>query len=338
MRKLFGNSKGQMLVIYTGALVALLAALALGTDVAVMFVNWQQVRKTADASAIAGATYLTGLSYPSSAVDPTCTSEPDDAQKAACTYAVKNGLTASDLQMSEPTSQTIKVTANETGLSYYFAQVVGLSTYNVGATAVAQGPGNIQTDTLGMFPVGFQCNSPCNLSEIPGQPIKFGLKFVNGLANGNWQWLALGGNGSSVLGTNVDDGATGSYTIGQIINSAPGNKGNSNPVNTGLADRFARCAAIEAQANFSEPCTTAAENPTDIPLGDPCLVVMPAVDFNGCGGNCSLAIEGFALVYLDQTSSSTQINGCFVSSVVPNTIAGATAPALGGLVADVLTQ
>lgn len=338
MRKSFGSSKGQMAVVYAATIAGLCAALALGTDVTVMFINWQQVRKTADASAIAGATYLTGLTFPDSAVDSTCTGEADDAQKAACTYAVKNGLSASQVTMSEPTSTTLKVTAYETDLPYYFGKVFGLSNYNVGATAVAQGPGNIQTDTLGMFPVGFQCTKPCNLSSIPGGPIKFGLKFVDGLANGNWQWLSLGGTGSSVLGTNVDTGATGSYTIGQVINSAPGNKGNSSNVNTGLADRFARCKSVESQANFSEPCTTAAANPTDIPIGDPCLVVMPAVDFNGCGGNCNLAIEGFALVYLDSDSTSTTLDGCFVSSVVPNTIAGATAPALGGLVADVLIQ
>ncbi len=343
MNRLFGSSKGQMMVIYTGALVALLAALALGTDVAVMFVNWQMVRKTADASAIAGATYLTGLSYPSGAVDPTCTGEPDDAQKAACTYAVKNGLSASNLQMSEPTSQTIQVKAYETGLSYYFAQVVGLSTYSVGATAVAQGPGNIETDTIGLFPVGLQCNEPCNLSDLdPGQPVHFGDKFVDGLDPGNWQFMAPDANGASALGTALQYGASGSFSVPNPDGSCPtgssctistetGNQGNSANVKAGLAARLNACNSI------SDPCT--GSDPTNIPVNDPCLVVVPAVDFAGSSGKKPLTIEGFALIYLDPaTTTSTSINGCFVSTVVPNTIASTTAPALGGLVADVLIQ
>ncbi len=343
MRKSFGSSKGQMMVVYAAALAGLLGALALGTDVAVMFVNWQQVRKTADAAAIAGATYLTGLSFPDSAVASSCTGEPDDAQKAACTYAVNNGLTASDLTMSEPTSQTIQVTASETGLPYDFGKVFGLTTYNVGATAVAQGPGNIQTVTIGLFPVGLQCTNPCNLSSLdPGQAVSFGAKFVGGLAPGNWQFLAPDGNGASALGQAIEYGATGSFSVPNPDGSCPtgssctittetGNQGNSNPVKTGLAARLNSCQSI------SEPCS--GSNPTNIPLNDPCLVIVPAVDFTGVNGKKPVTIEGFALIYIDPaTTTSTSINGCFVSTVVPNTIASATAPALGGLVADVLIQ
>lgn len=100
---------------------------------------------------------------------------------------------------------------------------------------------------------------------------------------------------------------------------------------TGLADRLNSCPPI------SEPCS--GSNPTNIPLNDPCLVVVPAVDFHQVNGNKGLNIEGFALIYIDPaTTTASNINGCFVSTVVPNTIAGATAPALGGLVADVLIQ
>ncbi|MGH7925140.1 MAG: pilus assembly protein TadG-related protein [Candidatus Binatus sp.] len=332
MRKIFRSSRGQMAVLYAGVAAVLLGAVALGSDVAVMYMNWQQAQKTADAAAIAGANFLTGISF-AGTVDSTCTAQSDDAEKAACTYAVKNGIPATTLTLSEPTSTSLKVVVTETGQPYFFARAIGLRTYDIKASATAQGPGNIGTVPIGIFPVGLQCNSPCNLSNFdPGQPIAFGLKFVGGLANGNWQWLSLGGTGSSVLGQNVQNGATGSYSIGDTIHSEPGNKGNSNPVRSGLAARFAQCQSI------SEPCTTAAANPTDIPADDPCLVVVPAVNFGGCGGNCTMAIEGFALIYLDSTSSATQINGCFVSTVKENTIASATAPALGGLVVDALIQ
>ena len=51
-------SRGQMFVVMTLALTALLGALALGTDVAVIYLNWMQLRKAADSAALAGAAYL----------------------------------------------------------------------------------------------------------------------------------------------------------------------------------------------------------------------------------------------------------------------------------------
>src|ERR1019366_8385214 len=66
MNRLFNYSKGQMMILYAGAIVALLGAVALCTDVAVMYVNWQQAQKAADAAALAGATYLP--SNPSTAI------------------------------------------------------------------------------------------------------------------------------------------------------------------------------------------------------------------------------------------------------------------------------
>jgi hypothetical protein len=339
MRRIFGRSRGQVAVIYAGLAAVLLGAAALGSDVAVMYMNWQQVQKAADAAALAGANFQSGISW-AGTPDPSCTGQPDDASKAACTTAVKNGMSASNVTITEPTTSTIKVVATQSNLPYFFGKALGLSTYDVSATAVAQAPGNIGTVTLGMFPVGLQCTSPCSQLSLdpgqsgftPGQKIPFGEKFVGGLAPGNWQFLALGGTGDSTLGTNIDNGATGSYKIGDTISSEPGNKGNSNPVKTGWNDRMSRCNSI------NEPCSVAAANPTNIPIGDPCLVVVPAVDYHGCTGSCSMTIEGFALIYLDSTSTTTQINGCFVKGIQQYTIQSATAPDLGGGVVDALLQ
>jgi hypothetical protein len=338
MKKIFGKPRGQIAVLYAGIAAVLIGAVALGADVAVMYMNWQQVQKTADAAAIAGANFLTGVTFVGPA-DPACTGQSDDAKKAACTYAVKNGLAASGLTLTEPTSSTLKVVAQLTGQPYFFGKAIGLSTYDVSASATANGPGPIGTVTNGMFPVGLQCTNPCSLASLdPGQSIAFGKKFVGGLAPGNWQWLAIGGNGSSVLGNNVNNGASGTFTIGQTLTSAPGNKGNSSPVDDGFTARMSRCRSKETGVGFSEPCTAAAANPRDIPADDPCLVVVPAVDYHGCTGNCTMTIEGFALIYLDQTSNSTQIDGCFVQAVTLDTIASGTAPALGGMVVDTLAQ
>jgi hypothetical protein len=160
--------------------------------------------------------------------------------------------------------------------------------------------------------------------------VSFGAKFVGGLAPGNWQFLSVQGTGASNLGTRIDYGATTSYKIGDSIDSEPGNKGNSGPVRSGLADRLSRCASI------ADPC--GGSNPSDIPPGDPCLVVVPAVDYHGCTGRCTMTIEGFALIYLEQASTGTDIEGCFVKAVAASSIASSSAPGLGALQVPMLTQ
>jgi hypothetical protein len=329
-----------MIVLYAGIVAAMLGATALGSDVAVMYVNSIQLQKAVDSAAIAGATYLTGIAFSGTAASGCTTARgySDDAQKAACTYAYNNGIDPSidgmTLAVTEPTSTTLKVTAQRTGLPYYFGRVIGRSTYSISVTSTGQASQAVGTVKYGMFPVGLQCTDPCSLSNMdPGQSVSFGSKFVGGLAPGNWQFLAIGGTGDSVLGSNIDSGATASYTIGSSLQSEPGNKGNSSNVRSGLANRLSRCHSI------ADPCSASGGNPSNIPAGDACLVVVPAVDYHGCTGSCSISVEGFALIYLEPaTTTGTSINGCFVKAVAADTVTASGAPQLGAEMPPVLIQ
>jgi hypothetical protein len=314
-------------VVYAFGAVALVGALALGIDVAVMYFNWQYTQRVADAAALAGANYQAGYTFSGTPASG-CSGQPDAASEAACTYAVNNGLSASNVTITEPSGSTIQVVAQQSSLPYYFGVVLGLSTYSVSATAMAEAGGPIGTVTQGLFPVGLQCTSPCSLSTLdPGQSVSFGEKFVGGLAPGNWQWLdATGGSGggTSALASAIESGASASFSVGGTIQSEPGNKGNSGPVTS---------------ASISDPCTSAGGNPDNIPANDPCLVVVPAVDYHGCTGNCTLTIEGFAMIYLEPSdTTSTSINGCFVKAISANSIASASAPALGALQVPILIK
>jgi hypothetical protein len=348
MKRIFDKPRGQVMVLYAGAVAfALVGAIALGTDVAAMYLDWQHAQKVADAAALAGANYLpgaitSGITY-TGTVTSGCSGEStsDPASEAACTYAVNNGLPASTITISD-TATTVKVVATQSNLPYFFAKALGMSTYAVSASAMADAPGPAGTDGQGMFPVGLQCNSPCDLSKLdPGQSVTFGSKFVGGLSPGNWDWLAVGGSGASNLGGVIDNGATGSYSIGTsgscpagstcTISSEPGNKGSAGPVKHGLDDRLKRCATLSP-----DPCSGG--NPSNIPAGDPCLVVVPAVDFTSTSGRTNMPIEGFAQIYLEQSSTTAQINGCFISSVAGNTITSSGAPGLGAIAAPVLIQ
>jgi Flp pilus assembly protein TadG len=330
-----GSRRGQIAVLYAFVVIVLVGAIAFGTDVAVMYVNWQHTQKVADAAALAGANYLAGYTFDGTAASGCGTG--DAATKVACTYAVNNGLAAAAVTITEPTVSSIHVAAQQSSLPYYFGKALGLSTYAVAAGATAAAGGPIGTVTQGLFPVGLQCTSPCDLTHLdPGQSVSFGQKFVGGLASGNWQWLdptGGSGGGDTALSNAIQSGASASFTIGSPISSEPGNKGNSGLVQSALTARLNSCPSI------ADPCTSGGGNPSNIPPGDPCLVVVPAVDFHGCTGNCGLSIEGFAQIYLEPaTTTGTNINGCFVKAITPNSIASASAPGLGALQVPTLTQ
>src|ERR1035437_6047009 len=338
MKKSFRSSGGQIAVLYAGILFVLVGAIALGTDVAVMYMNWQHAQKVADAAAMAGSNFLTGIAF-SGTVDSRCTGQPDSASKAACTYAVGNGLAASTLTISEPTSSIVKVVAQQSGLPYYFGKVVGLDTYTVSATAAAQASGPPTTcNDCKMVPLGLQCDAPCTDASglVAGEPVSFGNKFISSTINlpGNWQWMDTDGSDGATLEANLTSGSPSSFTLGQTIYTDPGVK--TGPVTHALSSRFSGCPTI------ADPCSGG--NPNNIPAGDPCLVIVPVVDFSATkkGGTTSVTIEAFAEVYLDPaTTDAKHINGCFVSAVVGNTIAGSagsTPRALGPTAPPRLTE
>lgn len=351
MKDVFAKSRGQMAVLYAGIVAVLLGAVALGADMAVMYTNWQHVQKTADSAAIAGAAFLSSNMTYNGTIASGCSG--DNAEQAACTYAVTNDPTLASspnsVTVTEPSGNTLKVVATENNLPYFFGRAIGLNTYNVSASATAVAPGVVGTVNPGpgVFPVGLECKAPCtSLSTLGGEPVHFGTKFVTSTidcsagvgscpATGNWQWLDVSvdsSNGIPTLVSAINSGASGSYQIGGTIDVKTGNAGQNSNVSKAVSDRMAKCPSLP------DNCTGV--NPNDIPLDDPCEVIVPAVDFANLNGKSrALTIEGFALVLLDPaTTTSTSINGCFVSAITQDTIASSTAPDFGALVADTLTQ
>jgi hypothetical protein len=343
--------KGQMAIVMTLAIATLVGVMSLGADVGVMYYNWNQLQKGADAAALAGANYLNGgITFATANVNAGCTGQSDDAKKAACSYAMNNGLAAdaNSLTINEPgvnlpvgaPTPNLQVIVSRSGIPYTFGRIIGLDTYSVKAFAAAKS--TLPTNSAnGLFPLGMQCTSPCVMSKlVPGQSVPFNQKFTPAIggAPGNWQWWAVG-NGAGDLGAVVATGMPGTYTIGQSVSTDTGNKGNSGPVSGAFDARMAKCASL-----LSDPCNGGATN--NIPTGDPCLVTIPAVDFAGCNGNCNVTIEGFAQVYIEPTSSSknkgqsgSQITACFIKGVDGNTVTGSsTAPSLGAIEPPKLIQ
>ncbi|MGA7762774.1 MAG: pilus assembly protein TadG-related protein [Candidatus Binataceae bacterium] len=354
-------SKGQMLALFTIILPVLLGVIALGADFSVIYFNWSMVQKAADAAALAGASQLTAVPGSAPSVTPNadnyvngyaCLNGIHNGTSTLCTAGTSPNGYADKIVFTHVTDTTVQV-GIQRSVPYFFGKMIGLQEASVAATATASVTG-LGTIPSGLFPVGFQCTAPCSLNDLGGSPVTFGQKFVGSVgASGNWQWLDVGqGNGASALGSVLQSGSTESFSVGQTIGSSPGNKGNSNPAKTGLANRLATCSAANKSTpltSLTDPCQNGALNDgTDgiggtatgaVPINDPCLVTVPAVDFTGCNGSCSLTIEGFAQVYLEQDSTSTSIDACYVKGSTTTNVAGSpTAPDLGPITPPLLTN
>ena len=151
MRSILERAKsvrGQIAIIMALAMAGLLGVMALGTDVGLMYYDHLQLQKGADAASLAGATYLNGgITFAAANMNANCASQPDDAAKAACTYAINNGLAydANSLTINEPgvnlpagsPSPNLQVIASKNNIPFMFGRMIGLSTFNVAAGATA---------------------------------------------------------------------------------------------------------------------------------------------------------------------------------------------------------
>jgi len=360
------KKKGQMAVVMTFAIATLLGAMALGTDVAVMYFNWVQLQKAADAAALAGAGWLVPSGNTPGAVVAACANEIDVPRQQACTYAANNGMTINpaSLKIYEPgqnlpiaaPTPNIQVWVNRSNLPYIFGKVIGLNTYNVSAIATATNEPGGNCTSCNLFPILYECKKDLNgkclscnangqcpgMTDQYGAQLTFGWKFssVNGTgSNGNWSWLDVGqGTGGSQLQTAIAGGYVGSNlsVSSSTITTDPG-------VDTGnvSAGWNTRMDAHNQATRYADPnavCSPNNQSPYISP-NDPLLVTIPVADISGCSGRCTVPVLGFAEIYLtgltkisgpnSQPGPNWQLTGCVVNEPTPNLGGDPNAPKLG---------
>lgn len=292
MRSTF--QKGQTAVLVTITLVALLGMVSLGTDVAVLYFNWVQLQKAADASVLAGAHYLPG--------------NPTLAESTASDYASNNGVLKaeilSDSTVNGSNNMELAMEVKRT-VPYYFARVVGLLTGSVAAGATAE----IQADSTGsrgLIPIGLPCNgtdptttciNPATGVEVqPGDSLilKAACDGTNPscawtIGPGNWAPLALGGNGGSIYQENLDLGYLGSISVGDIVNTETGQL--VGPTRTGIDDRVTLGTAMDGSYTSGVPSPP--------PAYDPRLVIAPLINYNYANGKSPVPVIGFAQIWIN---------------------------------------
>jgi len=309
-------ASGQILAILALIVAALLSVATLGVDVFHIYWNKNRLQAGTDAAALAGAFYAANLHF--QANDSRCT-YGTDAQNAACTFALTNGVALSEISSIQFDSVKQTVTVNTTrSVPALFAKVVGYTQFTVTATATAAlealGAGD------GILPIGLDSQTPYTY----GQAI---VMHVGGCGPGCWQGLALqsysGGNtGGSVFQQNLTLGCDCTVTIGDTATSEPGAK--TGPTKKGIDDRISAGLAADPSGTWNQHSTN-----------DVRAAVVGLVDWNGCNGRCQAPVRGFAEVWIT-ASNGSDIDAIFIQQVAPGR-PSPTAPNAGAMHA-LLTQ
>lgn len=338
------RQKGQILVLMTLVVATLLGAIALCSDIGVLYYSSLQLQKAADAGALAGASYF-GINSPP---PPDCQWGYSNAQGGACDYVIKNGIRRGYIaDIDSPAvgvaavpagAQSVQVKLKRTDVPVFFGRVIGLTNLSAIGNATAIGPMPIQTLTRGLFPIGVQFP----LTMTYGQTLTLSEKSSGQYGPGNWAWLdfpqcspvgstppaSYNGGGSPNLTQNISNGSTCAYSVGDTVTPETGAKGNSLPPANAVQTRI---------GNGSPPPT----DQSQISISDPQLVIVPLVNWNNNNGqSTTVPIMGFAAVWLTALSgqgSSITLTGQFVK-VVDQFGMGGSGTDWGSYSAPVLVQ
>jgi hypothetical protein len=150
-----------------------------------------------------------------------------------------------------------------------------------------------------MIPIGLDVNTPYTYGQL--------VTFQQGrVGSGNWDLLSMGGNGGSVLRSNLANGFSGQVAVGDFFDTKPGKT--VGPVDQGISDRLAASPSGSTWNSHTE--------------SDSRVVVLPMVDWAAApNGKKPMEILGFAHFYLQADLGGGQFTGYFVSDVIPDSLA-----------------
>jgi Flp pilus assembly protein TadG len=273
---------GQLIVVLALALPALLGAMALATDVAVLYYNWHLLQGAADSAALAGASYLP--SYPALAVSN------------ATTFAQRNGIATGEITSitisSDSKSLTVRLSRQ---VPYRFGVLIGLFSGRVTTHAIAQ----VQTagSAMGVTPIGVDYRTQYSAGQA--------VTLMEGIIGpGNWGPLGLGGSGAANLLNNIEYGYQGKVAVDDWVLTEPGLK--TGPVGGAFQYLIDDGQSVDPGGTFANHTRN-----------DPRVLIVPMVDFSNINGSSEVPVKGFAALWLVSVDSKNDIQTYFISEVAP---------------------
>ena len=287
-------SRAQLLVTLAVALPVVIGAIALSSDVAVFYFNWEQLQTGADAAALAGASYLP--------------SNPAQAVSVANTYATLNGIAVGEILSTtvsgDKTSLNIQL---QRRVPYTFGALLGLTSGTVSAQATAQ----IKTvgKVTGVTPVGVDYRT----SYTHGQVVTL---MQGQVGPGNWGPLALGGTGASNLAQNIEYGYDCPVAVGDMVSTETGIA--AGPIRSAFNYLLNQGQSVDPGGTFADHTPT-----------DPRVLIVPMVDFGGINGSSQVPVKGFAALWLVSVDSKNDIRTYFIDQVAPGSVPDGSASNFG---------
>lgn len=285
-KRVFSDEGGNIAIIVALSMVAMLGTVAMVTDVGSTYMAKDKLINALDAGALAGAENL----FQGQAA----------ATQAAQTYVANNGESV-DQVVVNLTADTVDL-YRTIQIPFYFAKVLGFTgiTYQAHVQAAA---GTLVSGT-GFVPIGvqeqtFQFGQEYTLSDGAGEG-----------EDGNYGFLALGGNGACVFEQNLMYGYSGTLTVGEQVETEPG-------VMKGPVED-----AINYRLNLAPDAEFATANDQS-----PRVMLLPVIDSTGENGKSTVTIVGFAAFFLDGLQNSgghQEIIGRFMQMVVPGEVGSGT--------------
>lgn len=272
------NNKGSISIILCIAMVVLLGFTAYTVDIGLIYIE-----KTKLCNAIDAAVLAASLELPQN---------PTNARVVAMDYISKNDV--------DPNGVVIGISADNKSIEidgirnvkHLFAPVIGIDSSNITGSAKAQiGPikavnGGIRPFAVEIF--NFSYGELVTLKEGAGDGY-----------HGNYGVVALGGYGSSVFKANALYGYPGTLSVGEYIDTEPGNMAGA----TNAIKNY-----INSEASTFNTFTRESIR----------LWTIPIVDSLAVYGRSSVEIVGFAEFYVEDVvgnSGKIDITGRFVKFV-----------------------
>ncbi len=259
------RQRGVTVVLVAVAILALIAIAGLAIDTAHVLLNKARLQSALDAAALAGAKALdqTGGNTTAATAAADAVFALNVASYPELQSAVAGGLglttqySATLIPFSPGTAPAKFVRAAITGFqtSMTFSSVLGINLVNVGGTAVA-GPSAPLSTVCNIIPI-LACGNPKASSPLWGYTVGevLGLSQVPGHVNsstslgpGNYNLLAIGGSGGSIVRTNFAGGYSACAKLGDSLPTETGVA--AGPVAQGVNTRFNLYAAGLTPAQY----------------------------------------------------------------------------------------
>lgn len=316
------NERGVVIIWSAFFMLMMLGFVALGIDVAKVMATRTELQNAADAAALAGASALnltTGQIMPDSAtMRAQYTSSGNKAFVDAPTSVT---LLAADVQV-DPNENTVKVTvrrnsATDGSMITHVAQVLGIKTVDVNATATAKAERTCQQCEklvpLGAIPPGgatgftVGCGTTYTLLEGQGSGTEGNYKALSFPDCDEGECGAQGAGGASTLGCLIEHGYACCLGVGEYVQTKPGV--NAGQVRTGLQARWDRDTDRNAGICYSAYRGNGSR-----------VVNVPVVKWLG-NGRTDVLVVGFSAFFLKQrpTGAGQPVYAEFVYDVVPGT-------------------